>query len=37
MSYKHMKDGWSETVSAEDIPNLSIDMISKIYKEKGKV
>jgi len=37
MSYIHMKDGWSETVSAEDIPNLSIDMISKIYKEKGKV
>jgi len=37
MSYKNMRDGWTETVSAEDIPNLSIDMISKIYKEKGKV
>lgn len=37
LSIDNMPDGWSETVSAEDIPNLSIDMISKIYKEKGKV
>jgi hypothetical protein len=34
MSYNNMKDGWTETVSAKDIPNLTINMISKIYKEK---
>ena len=29
-----LEDGWTETVSAKDIPNLTINMISKIYKEK---
>ena len=33
LTINDMPDGWSETVSAADVPNLSIDMISKIYKE----
>ena len=33
VDYDTLNDGWSETVSADDIPNLSIDFISNIFKQ----